>query len=281
MSDVLRESIYPSTLTTLAFYIAVLHPKDLNCKIPNVLILDHVTDDYTIQNGNSSPNLDSSFLKFNLGVQGVYRSINAVMEDRLLTFLLTKKSTTNNVEECEDTPYGFKLSEIINRVGNPLVVKADQVGTINSAGVDGWEDLAQINIYQKGYRIDRNNDVYFFFEFDITNIGTKIARQVIFKDILPDGVTPLKSTVKVDGNSYGDVNVTGRKLIVNLLDINPEESIKLTFLCKMSSCSCVNRTNVGCIGYLAWHAIKEPTCSKTIYITQITNVKSIDNCVNR
>lgn len=257
----------------LLFYIGLLHPKSNLCSIPNQLILDGVMKGYGLYKGEAgeqrantlTTQLNGNNYEIEFGVSGDYQSINAIQADKLLTIYLTKTDTPpqNKMSSCEDTPWGFKLSEIMDRLHDVSKIKADQKTGTTIPLINGWNNIAHLFIVQKASRITMCGNSYVKVVFTIKNVGSSEARRVLFKDILPNGVVLNKFYIDSNGDnrsiSQNHYKVLGRGLFIDLPNIPVSGSLNINLILCVSSCPYIKDVNVGCISYVAWHGVKTKT----------------------
>lgn len=239
-------NLYRATAYTNFVLNFILYKPSYN--LPNELVLDntgfyYVYDiDKTLVNGES--------INLSIGAKGTFMVLRALNEDKTLQInLLDTSNEINNYNldyKCLDTPYGFKLSDIINNLGMNLNdIK------INFKDGNGQGD-ANLLLTQTGFSVTDNDKKTLTFNFTIENNGSEVARKVLFKDILPNSVSLNLGGIYINSvypNSR-DVKLNSKSLFVRIPDIPVGESVTLTIVCRLNDESC-NEFNVGVISYVS------------------------------
>jgi len=227
--------------------------------IINRLILDNWGDyyyDYRVTDLNSliAP------LEFNsYGFSFILSSLN---EDRYVKINLYKNPQegmrnllsprdTNKRSLCTDTPYGFKLSQIMDNL-----LDIDQISLDGKPDGENFDGIMypELTITQN-INIDRDNSCnYAIFKFNILNPNVSgktvlVARRILFKDILPLGT--LFKEVLLNGRKCDKefVNLDGRRLFVKLHIIKEGESVELSVVCLIDEFS-GEALNTGALVYV-------------------------------
>ncbi len=239
-------NLYRATVYTNFILNFILYKPPYN--LPNELVLDntgfyYVYDaDKTLVNGES--------INLSIGVKGTFMVLRALNGNKTLQINLSDTLTEiNNYSldyKCLDTPYGFKLSDVINNLGTDLNdIK------INFKDGDGQGD-ANLSLIQTGFSVKGDGEKTVTFNFTIENNGSEVARKVLFKDILPNSVSLNLAGIYINSvypNSR-DVKLNSKSLFVRVPDISVGESVTLTIVCRLNDESC-NEFNVGVISYVS------------------------------
>lgn len=297
---VLQQTSTP-TFDKMIIDIAVLRPGDNMCGIANQLILDSITTTYKLKSvppvkskgggqkpGEPSPTLNGKVYPITLGVEGVYRSINAVNSDKLLEFQIETGTVEDPMSYCEDTPYGFKLSNIMYNIGPIYSVEPNKTNNITLKVDNGWKDIAHLLFVQRAFIVNKCGCRYVIFSFTLKNVGTSKARKILFKDILPEGLTLLNNSIYVQEGRTGrgmyklsskKYTITGRKIMASLDDIDVSEEVIVTLVCNLPNSTCIFETNVGALSYVGFQATKttKTAMTRTLILTQLSNIKKISN----
>lgn len=257
--------------------------------IINRLILDNWGDyyyDYRVTDLNSV----TSPLEFNsYGFSFILSSLN---EDRYVKINLYKTPqdgisnllSPRSIDKrslCTDTPYGFKLSQIMNNLLDIDQISLD--GKPNGENFEGiiYPELAitqNIDIDHDGSR----NYVIFRFNISNPNVSGKtvlVARKILFKDILPVGT--LFKEVLLNGEKCDEecVSLDGRRLFVKLPIIKEGESIELSVVCLIDKFS-GEGLNTGALVYVFNNLFNEKENSLTTKIyTLLSNSLSLGDMI--
>lgn len=242
--------------------------------LPNELILDNTGFYYAYD--PSKTLVDNNPINLSIGNEGVFMILKTLNTNKTLTInlsnTLTQISNYNSGYKCLDTPYGFKLSDVINNLGMDF----NDI-SMNFKDGAGMGD-ANLSLTQTGFFVLNDGNRTVTFNFIIENNGSEVARKVLFKDILPDGVSLKLSGVYINSvcANSSDVKINSKSLFVKLPDIEIGETITLTIVCVLNSES-YNEFNVGAISYVS-KVIQDATTEQTADITIkqiISNSKEI------
>lgn len=239
-------NLYRATAYTNFVLNFILYKPSYN--LPNELVLDNTGFYYVYDTDKTLVNGES--INLSIGAKGTFMVLRALNEDKTLQInLLDTSNEINNYNldyKCLDTPYGFKLSDIINNLGMNLNdIK------INFKDGNGQGD-ANLLLTQTGFSVTDNDKKTLTFNFTIENNGSEVARKVLFKDILPNSVSLNLGGIYINSvypNSR-DVKLNSKSLFVRIPDIPVGESVTLTIVCRLNDESC-NEFNVGVISYVS------------------------------
>ena len=275
-------------ITQIKFNIKLVHPPYNFSGISNQLILDNLGKLYSL-NSKGTNTLDGESYSFPLNIEGLFVDINTVNDDRILELdLELSKNEVSNSNKCMDTPYGFKLSQIANNVGDnsTLNITNDVNG---DAALDNnmMKSGANLIINQRAFSVRRGGSKYFLFNFNIKNVGEFSAQRVLFKDIIPNGLVLCNRGmfIKNSGSpmmriSSDNYTINGRELFLTLQNIDKNNSISLILVCFESSSCHMSDFNVGCLSYVSYYGVNDattPTSSRTLVINDLSNIKKLFN----
>ncbi len=258
--------------------------------IPNELILDNFGSTYSIKSGDESK-LNGQEYTIPLGFEGLLTILNAVNEDRVLEVDLQEGETKSNFNEYLDTPYGFKLSEVMNNMGDVTSLtptNTDTSGVTLDSG-NGWTNMGHLIISQKAFSLYKGYEEVLVFTFNIKNVGSKLSQNILFKDLLPKGVTLRERDTFVKYSGFATMRLTtdnytlknNRLLYIKLNDIKEGGEATITFVCTKNSNVGDVRMNIGALSYVAYQCfdnedVSEANNSTTVLVNLISNSKSID-----
>lgn len=218
------------------------------CNIPNELIIDNTGDNYLYEATNTKINGQSAQLTLN--TPGSLLTLNALNSDEVLEFQLKDDNKPHPItpildEECINTQYGFRLSEVMSSIGNFIRLSTDSFPTAN------YE--AEVTLTQRAFIIEKDCKKKVIFNFYLQNTGNESARRILFKDLFPQGVTLTLGGIFVNGcYAYPEYsNIEGRRLFIRIPDMPKRGSATLTLVCNLSEDYCPDDVNVGVIAYVS------------------------------
>ncbi|BAK80668.1 hypothetical protein [Candidatus Arthromitus sp. SFB-rat-Yit] len=275
-----------ANITDVKLDIKLVHPSNNFFGISNQLILDNLGNVYILKPQGTNT-LDNGAFSPPLNIEGLLVDINTVNDDKMLELdLEASSSDISDLNKCMDTPYGFKLSQVMNNIGD--------MSTLNiTNGTNGDAQLtdtiiktgARLIINQRAFSIIRGNTKYFLFNFNIKNVGEFIAQKVLFKDIIPNGLTLCNRGMYIKNNnsqmvriSRDNYTINGRELLLTLQNIDENDVVSLVLVCFENSCNDSKNFNVGCISYVSYYGVNDETnttSSRTLVINDISNTKKI------
>lgn len=257
-----------SSSKTYNITFVVNNPVDEGCNTPNELILDNTGYDYLYKPKKTKIDGKPIELYF---VECALSILNALDSSKILKIRLrdSKDIQSINSYDCLDTPYGFKLSTSIENLGDISKI------TPNDKNKDGQ---ASITLTQRAFLINRNGRSIIVFNFYFKNTGTDAARNVLFKDILPKGVTLNLGGIYINScaPSPSDVNIDSQRIFVNMPDIPRGGSATLTLICTINLNTC-DEVNLGVVTYVSSFITSESSGSPyDITVKQdMSNIRSI------
>lgn len=250
------------------------------CNVPNELILDNAGYYYRFDGTNSKINGTETNVVLN--VPGSLITLNALDSDQKIEFKLSRETSFDKpvnlnpeaIDDCINTQYGFKLSEVIYNLTKIENVELDTFGKDTKG--------SHITLTQRAFLAREKRQIIFNFYFK--NTGFENARNVLFKDILPKGVTLNLNGVYVNSClcSSDNVNVDGQKILVKMPVIDRMGTATLTLICTISDDHPCGQVNVGVVSYVSKFVTSVQQSTKAnnynpIHINQcMSNAKSID-----
>ncbi len=224
-----------------------------------------------------------------------YTSIIASYKDmRSLSFILSREALKddmvnlrppNRLNEgsmCRDTSVGFKLSEILNNIGDVDKIPLDKNEVTESLNdkISSSPDSI-IDFTQKAYLGERGNKRVILFKFNIENKDPNIVcRRVLFKDILSEGLSPIENEIYLNDEPLKDFKykIDGRKIFIRLPLINPKESVTLTFPCYLNGeLNSNDAMNFGALNLIISNSLKDTNNRELHSLIKISNVISLRN----
>lgn len=225
-----------------------------NSGISSDLILDNYLDYYYIPqssevDGEYAPNLF-------LNKCGYTQILSAVNKDKEIRLVLCKDKPQgedykppikdNCNENCLDTPFGFKLSQILRNLNKMHQIQKDNFPITKELY------YTSLSVTQKGFYIEKDGKIYLKFQFKVENNNNNLdARRILFKDILPKGLSVIRDQIYVDDkcvNSY-NLDIEGRRIFIKLPMLRAKQYTTLSLLCSVDRCNLSNSGlfNVGAV----------------------------------
>lgn len=245
--------------------ITLKHPETNKYNIGNNLILDNC--------GKYACDINQFILdgvKFcpNLYIRGVFENIYSRNSNRVLRLTLCDLLREDLYQEEQgDTSYGFKLSQIIDDLGDlSLLTRESQESSVNK--------YADISFTQKVVVFTRCCRKHVIFSFKLKNLGDNVASKLLFKDVLPNNICIFKNGIFLNGKSIekSNVNMEGRRIFVDLpdLDVNGEIDLIMVGLLE-GDCETIN---VGCLCYKSGYT-KVDGIKITNIVQILSNIKTL------
>lgn len=271
----------------VGFYIILLYLKDNVECIPNQLILDGMSDLYSMKTASEPPGLNGEICQFDVGTKGMLTSVNALHRDMILDFEVKEGEIPNYMEDDEDTPYGFKLSQIMENIGNIDTIEPNNPCYKDIPENNGWKDIANLSFIQNAFYVEEHGCRYIVYEFKIKNVGSAKARKVLFKDIFPNGITPMEDHVyakygntplfKVKRKKY---EIKERRILLKLVDLREGEDVTLVIKCTLDKDICPIDANVGALSWVGWQSCRAEEdllddMSAALIFTKLSNKKKL------
>ncbi len=246
--------------------INIKHSEENSFDIANNLILDGCQSKYGY-NMNSFMVDDTHFYP-NFNIKGIFEDIYARLSDRILKFSLCKGDDSLSEEDPKaDTSYGFKLSQIIDNLGNiDEINKEKEIISINEHG--------DITLYQKALVYKKGLNRFIIFKFNIKNIGNYVAKKLLFKDILPQNVKLLEGGVFLNEKRIDEklLDIDGRRVLVKVDELYPSNELNLIIVGVL--CDEGSSLNAGVLSYVSGYT--EENGIRRLNINQVmSNIKSL------
>jgi uncharacterized repeat protein (TIGR01451 family) len=213
-----------------------------NGNVSNITINDSLPQYLTYVSGSARLNANV----YNNSFLGTPINIGSLSAGQTTTFYF-ESTVNNNLPNCQQTT-----------ITNTVNASADNLGTTpGSASVivnntngctTGTPTFAQMTItklvrtqngsFQKSVNANTNDRV--IFQISVMNSGTQTLNNVWVTDLLPNGLSFVNGTVRLDGNSSSD-QLMGNRLFVGNMTLGQQHTI--TFDANVSSTSATTLTN--------------------------------------
>lgn len=244
------------------------HSEENEYDIANNLVLDGCTNRYICDMNGFIIDCIPFCPNFNL--RGIFEDVYARNSDRNLKFSLYQnfhESREDYDDGKSDTTYGFKLSQILENVGD-----LDKVnGTKEIISVNEYAD---ITLTQKAIIYRKGSTRFIVFKFKLKNEGSYVAKKLLFKDIFPQNIKLLKEGIFKDGIRIDEerVDFKGRRILIKIEDLDAGKEVDLIMVGVL--CGEYGTINVGVLSYISGYTQKDGICR--LSINQVmSNIKTL------
>lgn len=244
------------------------HSEENEYDIANNLILDGCTSKYICDMNGFI--IDGIPFYPNFSLRGIFEDVYAKNSDRTLKFSLCESVMDSYKKEEDskaDTTYGFKLSQILENIGD-----LDKVnGTREIISIN---EYANVTLTQKAIIYRKGSTRFIVFKFKLKNEGTYVAKKLLFKDIFPQNIKLIKDGIFRDGLKIGEesVNFEGRRVIVKIDELEAGRETDLIIVGAL--CEDCKTINVGVLSYISGYTQQDGV--RRLNINQVmSNMKTL------
>ncbi len=238
---------------SVSFSCEVLYTLDVSSNNSlNELILDSLGNEYSYDPDTTYINGEK--VKINLNVEGSFTSLRAqgVQKTFKTKFKESEEYIDTSLSLGIDTSYGFKLSDVMDHIGDLSQIKSDVFPVSENEGI--------IELSEESYLVRGKNGNKVILNFYFKNVGNESARRVTFKNILPSYLNLNFGGIFINScyASPDNVIIEGRKIIVKIPDINKRSISILTLICDVGNVK-EEEENISCVFYVSRFSSKGDT----------------------